>query len=290
VVAVLPPALRLSTDIGFRAPLKSFIKIYFIGVNVSRTETVCNNVIAPLGILSALDHKRTVVSAMDKLLTSTGESNTSEMPTAEALTWLETVLPRIMRRLMDADNLDMPLLQLPLAQMRLAYALYVDAADSDTAVGGETMGKLSERLGVRQNALTQAADRLVKHGLAERLSDPSDRRIVRLRLTETGSAWVRDRRERRHEHLGALWAELNEPERQEFLHAVHVLQAVAERLNSRSQRDLEGNSLADSPSHHKEASRRDLPTIEETLARFTVGAANGAAAALRSANKGDAKS
>ena len=200
-----------------------------------------------------------------------------EMPTESALAWLESVLPRIMRRLMDAENLDMPLLQLPLAQMRLAYALYSEPDVPQLKSVGDTMGRLSERLGVRQNALTQAADRLVKHGLAERLSDPSDRRIVRLRLTATGTAWVRDRRARRHEHLGALWAELNEAERREFLHAVNVLQAVAERLNARSQRDLEGNSLADAPSHHTATIRRDLPTVEETLARFTAGASNGPA-------------
>ena len=132
------------------------------------------------------------------------------------------------------------------------------------------MGRLSERLGVRQNALTQAADRLVKHGLAERLSDPCDRRIVRLRLTETGAAWVRERRARRHEHLGALWAELTDAERREFLHAVNVLQAVARRLNARSQRDLEGNSLASESSSLEGPTRRELPTVEETLARFTV--------------------
>jgi DNA-binding MarR family transcriptional regulator len=207
-----------------------------------------------------------------------------QMPTESALAWLETVLPRIMRRLMDAENLDMPLLQLPLAQMRLAYALYPERETPELATIGETMGRLSERLGVRQNALTQAADRLVKRGLAERLSDPSDRRIVRLCLTGTGKAWVRERRERRHEHLGALWAELDDTERQEFLHAVNVLQAVAERLNIRSQRDLEGNSLADAPSHHKSVVRRELPTVEETLARFTAGAANGAAARIADAN------
>src|SRR5258708_4685870 len=152
------------------------------------------------------------------------ESGPHTMPTEAALAWLETVLPRIMRRLMDAENLDMPLFQLPLAQMRLAYALFAEQGSPELAVTGETMGRLSDRLGVRQNALTQAADRLVKHGLAERLSDPSDRRIVRLRLTKTGCDWVKQRRERRHEHLGALWSELNEAERQEFLHAVNVLE------------------------------------------------------------------
>ncbi len=206
------------------------------------------------------------------------------MPTEEALAWLETVLPRIMRRLMDAENLDMPLFQLPLAQMRLAYALYPERDTPELATAGETMGRLSERLGVRQNALTQAADRLVKHALAERLSDPNDRRIVRLRLTETGTAWVRQRRDRRHQHLGALWAELNEAERREFLHAVNVLQSVSNRLNARSNFDLQGNSCAEESSDQHGQLRPDLPTVEETLARFTAGAVNRAAARVSDVN------
>ena len=227
---------------------------------------------------------------MDEMAASTvGDSIAQVMPTEAALAWLETVLPRIMRRLMDAVNLDMPLFQLPLAQMRLAYALYVEHEKPELAEIGETMGRLSERLGVRQNALTQAADRLVKHSLAERLSDPTDRRVVRLRLTATGNDWVRQRRERRHEHLGALWGELDELERREFLHAVNVLEAVARRLNMRSKIDLDGNldgnSYASESSQMDVPSRRELPTVEETLARFTAGAANGAAARITDVNR-----
>src|SRR5258708_5001379 len=115
---------------------------------------------------------------------------------AEAFVWLERVLVSTFRRLMDTENLDMPLLQLPLAQLRLAQALYDE--NPEYVQAGETMGKLSERLGVKQNALTQAAARLVNHDLAERLSDRNDRRIVRLRLTQKGQEWVRERRARRH--------------------------------------------------------------------------------------------
>ena len=78
--------------------------------------------------------------------------------------------------------------------MRLAQALYVDSADAELTLNGETMGRLSERLGVKQNALTQAADRLVNHELAERRSDVSDRRIVRLRLTGEGARVIRGER------------------------------------------------------------------------------------------------
>ena len=208
------------------------------------------------------------------------DNTTGGMPSEAVLVWLETSLPQIMRRLMDAENLELPLFQLPLAQMRLAYGLFPEADQPELLTTGETMGRLSDRLGVRQNALTQAADRLVRHGLAERLSDPNDRRIVRLRLTATGAEWVRERRERRRRRLGALWAELDETERGEFLHAVNVLQAIGERIDARPQMDLEGNCLSPESSHHGVSARGAIPTIEETLERFTIGAANEADARI----------
>src|SRR5438105_265308 len=137
----------------------------------------------------------------------------------EALAWLERVLPRTMRRIFDSEDMNHPLLQLPLAQMRLAQALYGETGDPTAQAAGETMGHLSVRLGVRQNALTQAADRLIQRGLAERISDPHDRRIVRLRLTATGSDWVQTRRTHRREHLNRLWAMLEPAERDALLEA-----------------------------------------------------------------------
>ncbi|MCW3097558.1 MAG: hypothetical protein JWL77_3176 [Chthonomonadaceae bacterium] len=179
------------------------------------------------------------------------------------LAWMERTLTAIMRRLMDTENLDMPLLQLPLAQMRLAQALYGDRETTLSSGPGETMGRLSERLHVRQNALTQAADRLVNHGLAERLSDASDRRIVRLRLTATGEAWVRERRGRRRARYEHLWNLLDPQERAEFLQAVRVLEEAGNRLPAGH---LPQTSTALDISS-------ELPTVEETLSRFTEGEA-----------------
>ena len=176
------------------------------------------------------------------------------------LIWMERTLTAIMRRLMDTENLDMPLLQLPLAQMRLAQALYNDRENADTPNSGETMGRLSERLHVRQNALTQAADRLVNHGLAERLSDPTDRRIVRLRLTATGEAWVRERGSRRRARYEYLWNLLDPQERAEFLQAVRVLEAAGNRLPS--------GHLP--PTNSVLNMRSEPPAVEETLRHFTA--------------------
>ncbi len=154
----------------------------------------------------------------------------AEMPETDALDWLEQTLPHAMRRLMDSDDLDLPLLQLPLAQLRLAQALYNETDFPGIRAGGETMGRLSERLGTRQNALTQAADRLINHGLAERLSDANDRRIVRLRLSEKGYEWVASRRARRRARLADLWHTLTPTERKEFLNAVYTLETFGSRL------------------------------------------------------------
>ncbi|HLV79142.1 MAG TPA: MarR family transcriptional regulator [Chthonomonadaceae bacterium] len=184
----------------------------------------------------------------------------------EAFAWLEATLPRIMRRLMDSENLDMPLLQLPLAQLRLAHALYGLEGEPEILTAGETMGRLSERLGVRQNALTQAADRLINHGLAERLSDPRDRRVVRLRLTQKGREWVEARRARRRARLSQLWSLLDPRERLAVVQAIRTLEAAADRLEEADASGDAGGTPA----------RKPLPSIEETLRRFTLGEATAA--------------
>ena len=192
-------------------------------------------------------------------------------PAEDVVTWLERVLPRIMRRLIDTENLDMPLLQLPLAQLRLAQALYQDADNADIHNTGQTMGRLSERLNARQNALSQAADRLVNHALAERISDVTDRRIVRLRLTAKGREWVGERRARRRAHLGKLWNALNSKEHAEFVQAVRVLEAAGDRLAAHAATGSEPNrlqSVEKSVEIERESGSDELFTVEETLSRF----------------------
>lgn len=52
--------------------------------------------------------------------------------------------------------------------------------------GGQTTGDLAARLNVSPPTMTGIADRLVRQDLIERASDPDDRRVVRLVLTENG--------------------------------------------------------------------------------------------------------
>jgi DNA-binding MarR family transcriptional regulator len=56
--------------------------------------------------------------------------------------------------------------------------------------GSPTMGELSEAISVPLSTATRMAHWLADNGLAERTSDPNDRRIVRIALTDTGRAFL----------------------------------------------------------------------------------------------------
>ncbi|HUY24193.1 MAG TPA: MarR family transcriptional regulator [Acidimicrobiales bacterium] len=86
---------------------------------------------------------------------------------------------------------------------RQAHALYI-VHQSPT-----TMGELARALRVTPAAATGIADALVALHMADRVGDPSDRRIVRLTATERGAAVIRDRNLWEHTALAALEATLS---------------------------------------------------------------------------------
>jgi len=51
---------------------------------------------------------------------------------------------------------------------------------------GRTMGEIRDRMINRDPDVTRLADNTVKRGLAHRMRDPSDRRVVKLFITEPG--------------------------------------------------------------------------------------------------------
>jgi len=109
-------------------------------------------------------------------------------------------LPEIMRKLFGGRLIVSKAWELTIPQLR-ALSIVADRP-------GCTMGELAGGLGIRVNAATGLAERLVQHGLLEREADPADRRLVRLRLTESGrrarEACRRERRRRVDEALQRL--------------------------------------------------------------------------------------
>lgn len=79
--------------------------------------------------------------------------------------------------------------------------------------GGERSAKLAERLAVAKPTLTSTADGLVAAGLLSRETETTDRRVVRLRLTEAGRAAVNRADAAYTEWLGELLKTAGDEER-----------------------------------------------------------------------------
>jgi DNA-binding MarR family transcriptional regulator len=92
--------------------------------------------------------------------------------------------------------------------------------------GGERSARLAERLAVAKPTLTAIADGLVAAGYARRETEPGDRRVVRLCLTESGHAAV-ERADAAYGHwLDQILAHTSEPE------AIrHALDALDEAMD-----------------------------------------------------------
>ena len=97
--------------------------------------------------------------------------------------------------------------------------------------GGERSARLAERLTIRKPTVTALADGLIAAGYAERTSEPGDRRIVRLHITDDGRAALERAEQAYGERLRAVLAEVPDSKR-----CVDALVAIGEGLDRRARR------------------------------------------------------
>ncbi|MDI7246166.1 MAG: MarR family transcriptional regulator [Bacillota bacterium] len=91
-----------------------------------------------------------------------------------------------------------------------------------------TMSELGERLGVSCSTVTDLVDRMERAGLAERIRDEGDRRVVRARITNAGKLVLNRVRARRRQYLGCVLGAMTEEEQstlRDLLTRVHSLLA-----------------------------------------------------------------
>jgi DNA-binding MarR family transcriptional regulator len=93
--------------------------------------------------------------------------------------------------------------------------------------GPQRLSDLATREGVTQPAMTQLVTRLERDGLAERLADPLDARVVRVGITRGGLDLLELRRATRADHVGRLVATLPAADREHIGAAVPALVRLA---------------------------------------------------------------
>jgi DNA-binding MarR family transcriptional regulator len=71
--------------------------------------------------------------------------------------------------------------------------------------------------------MTQLVSRLEQRGLAERFADAADKRVVYVRITESGERWREERRLARHALMSEPLAQLSSADEAALLAAVPAL-------------------------------------------------------------------
>lgn len=108
-----------------------------------------------------------------------------------------------------------------IAELDLSFTQIKALCALDNAGEERSVKALAESLGVSLAAMSRAVDGLFERGLVGREEDPTDRRMKRVRLTETGRAVPRALNDARLSALQELMSSLGEEE------AVALGQALA---------------------------------------------------------------
>ncbi len=95
---------------------------------------------------------------------------------------------------------------------------------------GISARELAESINVTPGAITQFADTLIERGLIRRDEDPDDRRIVRIRLTESGRNQFK---ELRREFLASATQALEVLSNEEIRQVIELLTKVSSRSRAK---------------------------------------------------------
>jgi len=86
---------------------------------------------------------------------------------------------------------------------------------------GETrMTDLAKFMGVTTPAMTGIVERLVKYQYAERVFDPDDRRIIKIKVTAKGSSLVKRITRQRHQMITDIFGKLSFKDREDYLRII----------------------------------------------------------------------
>ncbi|AEM83780.1 MarR family winged helix-turn-helix transcriptional regulator [Streptomyces violaceusniger] len=141
------------------------------------------------------------------------------MPTPETSGLLAEQLLRLTRRLHRAQKRHMEPLGITPAQSRLLRTV----SHSDQP---PRMADLAQRLEVVPRAVTTLVDALEAHGSVRRVPDPSNRRVVRIKLTDAGRATLRALREARRAAAEDILAPLSDQQRDALGELLDTLSAT----------------------------------------------------------------
>jgi DNA-binding MarR family transcriptional regulator len=135
---------------------------------------------------------------------------------------LTDVVTRLRRALRTSIRTEYPWESLPMAQVELLMAL----ADHAPA----KIGQLATLQRLAPNTVSGLVQQLVEAGLASRETDPADRRVARVSLTEAGHRQLDEWRAAHERRIGSALDRLPPADREAIIHAMPGLDLLVEQL------------------------------------------------------------
>jgi DNA-binding MarR family transcriptional regulator len=96
------------------------------------------------------------------------------------------------------------------------------------------MSELSKNASVTMPTMTEMIDNLEDAGIAERIRDSHDRRVIKVRLTEKGKMLRKQFMGKRRNELKNILSNLSRNDRKELMEALAKAYTVLQRVHSRS--------------------------------------------------------
>ena len=99
-------------------------------------------------------------------------------------------------------------------------------------MGNDTlnMTQVSAYIASSKEQATRAVAPLVEAGYVDRFHDEANRKLVLIRLTPAGKAFLRETKEQLHQALENKFATLPEAEQQELLHSLHSILRILKKM------------------------------------------------------------
>ncbi|MFU8826941.1 MAG: MarR family winged helix-turn-helix transcriptional regulator [Brevefilum sp.] len=147
----------------------------------------------------------------------------AQNPITDALRdWVEVSMHRSMRAFIHYARNS----ALSLSQINTLFRLYHH--------GPRPVNDLADHLGITMAAVSQLLSPLEETGLIERATDPNDRRVKLIGLTEQGSLRVQESMLARHAWIDDLARLIPQEDQDQIINALALLNAYSQQLTAQS--------------------------------------------------------
>lgn len=92
--------------------------------------------------------------------------------------------------------------------------------------GALTMSELANLVKMPKQQMTKIVNRLVEQGFAKRIYDPSDRRIIKIEITDNALTYIDQFLTQDAEGFQKLLEEMSETDRSDFMQALNTLAQI----------------------------------------------------------------